>query len=312
LKSSDIKVALISDEFPPHGFGGIASVCFDLANNLSKKKIHTNVFCGRSKKITVKKLNDYLTIVRLPYLDLPPRSAWFQIQNLNVFSDVLKHHNLIHVVSPTSGTLFAFFKRRIDMPLITSIHGIPIRDQKVFVNSPLKYWTTGDFVYNILEYPFYHFFTKAILQNSDHILACNTQTLHDVRNFYSGIASNKISLIPNGIDFENIENNEDYLEERKERNGQTIIYYGRLYWRKGIIHLVKALVQVRRDYPNCNFQIFGKGPLKNKLKKMILKLKLETNTEIKGHVPVALDSQPVAGSLILKVIEIPICLVVDI
>ena len=53
-----LKVALISEEFPPFDFGGVAAHCYDLAYSLSRKGIDTTVFSGRSSKITRQKINN--------------------------------------------------------------------------------------------------------------------------------------------------------------------------------------------------------------------------------------------------------------
>ena len=277
-------MALISDEFPPFTFGGVGSVCHDLAYGLSKKKIHTTVLCRGSLKITIEEPNDYLEIIRLPCLDIPPRSVWFQLQNLHRFSKLLKNYTVLHVVAPGSGTFCVNLKKKLSKPLVTSCHGIMRRGLEMFVNSPISYWTTGEFVFSILEYPLYHFLDEKIIKNSDRIIACSFSLLEDMKEIYGNFLSDKVSVIHNGINFEKIDSicND---EKNFAKNGLSVIYYGRLFWLKGLIFLLKAIANLKQDFPDISLQIFGTGPLMGKIKKQIFDLSLKDNVCLRGYVP---------------------------
>lgn len=281
---TDLKVALISDEFPPFTFGGVGSVCQDLAYNLSRKKIHTTVLCRGSRKITVEEPNDYLEIIRLPGLDIPPRSVWFQLKNFHRFSKLLKNHTVLHVISPASGTFCVNLKKRLFKPLVTSCHGVTWRELDIFVNSPIYYWTTGEFAYSIAEYPLYHFLDKKIIKNSDHIVVCSFSLLEDMKKIYGDFISDNVSVIHNGINFEKMDSicND---EKNIAKNGFSVIYYGRLFWRKGLIHLLKAIANLKQDFPDISLKIFGTGPLMGKIKKQIFNLSLKDNVCLRGYVP---------------------------
>jgi len=280
----DLKVALISDDFPPFTFGGVGSVCHDLAYNLSKKKVHTTVLCRGSRKTTVEEPNDYLEIIRLPCLDIPPRSVWFQLQNFHRFSKLLKNHTVLHVISPSSGTLCVNLRKKLSKPLVTSCHGVMWRELHTFVNSPISYWTTGDFTFSIVEYPLYHFLDKKIMKNSDRIIACSFSLLEDMKEIYGSFISDKVSVIHNGINFGKIDSicND---EKSMAKNDFSVIYYGRLLWAKGLTYLLKAIANLKQDFPDISLQIFGTGPLMGKIKKQISNLSLKDNVYLLGFVP---------------------------
>lgn len=279
----DLKVALISSEFPPLTFGGVGSVCQNLAYTLSKNKIHTTVLCRGSRKIITEKLNDYLEIIRLPCLDFPPRSLWFQLQNFHRFSKLLMNQEVLHVISSSSGVLCVNFKKKWSKPLVTSFHGVMWRELHTFINSPISYWTIGDFAFSIAEYPLYDYLDKKIIENSDHVIACSFSLLEDLKNIYGNFISNKVSVIHNGINIEKIDRTCNG-EKNIGQNDYSVVYYGRLFWRKGLIYLLKAIAKLKQDFPDIILKIFGTGPLMGKIKKQIFNLSLKENVCLMGYV----------------------------
>ncbi|MFX0211194.1 MAG: glycosyltransferase family 4 protein [Candidatus Hodarchaeota archaeon] len=281
---TDLKVALISDEFPPFTFGGVGAVCHDLAYSLSKKKIDTTVFCRGSRRLTFEAPNDYLEIIRLPCLDIPPRSVWFQLQNFHRFSKLLKNHTILHAVSPGSGTFCVDLKKKSFKPLVTSCHGLMWRLLHLHFNTPIRYWTAEEFAFGILGYPLYHFLDKKIIKNSDRLVVCSSSLLKDMNKIYGDSISQKICLIPNGIALEKIDS---ILSDKRDitKSGLSLVYYGRLLWPKGVTYLLRAIANLTPDFPDINLKIFGTGPLMNKLRKQISNLSLEDNVFLQGYIP---------------------------
>lgn len=280
-----MKVALISHEFPPYTFGGVATVCRGLAHSLSRKGIDTTIFCGRSKRIIAEKLNDCLKVIRLPCIDMPPRALWFQLQNFRTFSHLLQSYEIIHSLIPDYSLLFLHLKQKLGRPLVTSIHGVPLPELKTFINSPTSFWTSEDVGYSVLEYPLHDFLLKIALANSDHIFTCSYTTFDDLRSLYKTSKLSNISVIHNGICFDEIDNigsNSDAQDEQEER---YIVFAGRLYWIKGIIHLLEAFKIVARNFPDLSLKIFGRGPLEGEIRKMALDAGLEEKILIKGYIP---------------------------
>jgi len=280
----DLKVALISHEFPPHMFGGIASVCYDLAYSLSKKGIPTTVFCGTPGKRAIEEEADF-EIVRLPYLNFPPRSLWFQVQNFGSLLELLGDYTVLHAVNPLSGAMCGWMKRRFRKILVTSVHGVPRYETKVFVNSPLIYWTLGDFAVNLVEYPLFDFLIRTSLADADHVIVCSYTTLNEMRRVYPKLNFNIVSVIYNGVNLDKLRRIVGRVSETDTGGSLSIAYFGRLYWRKGVISLVWAMERLNREFPDLVLKIFGTGPMERKLRKLVFKLHLENRVRIRGHVP---------------------------
>jgi glycosyltransferase involved in cell wall biosynthesis len=262
-------------------FGGISSNCFDLAYALSKRGILTTVFSGwPSRKMIIEEFNDYLKIVRLPYLDCPPRYLFFQAQNFKLFSNLLKEYDVIHGVNPLSSSFIFLLIKRLKKPLITSIHEVYLRDVSAFFNSPLSEWSCGDFFMHVVGYPLNEFLVRTCLKASDHIVVCGHSALNDMLKVYRNLTLDKISVIYNGINFDKIK----APNKNASYEGDSITFFGRLIWRKGLIYLIKALSILKERFPYLTLQIFGRGPLEWKIKKLSTDLGIANRIAIHGQV----------------------------
>jgi len=122
------------------------------------------------------------------------------------------------------------------------------------------------------------FLTNMSFHNSTHLVVCSKVRFTEMVN-RSKVDSSKISVIYNGIDFNKIKD-VGIIEEQ----AHSIVFWGRLYFVKGIIQLVKALALVKDEYPNVTLDICGKGPLTVNVRSLINKLKLNDNVRIHGYV----------------------------
>jgi glycosyltransferase involved in cell wall biosynthesis len=277
-----LRVALISEEYPPFTFGGIGAVCYDLANSLSRKGVETTVFCGKSQRITVERQSEKLRVVRMPSLDLPPSHVWFQLRNLRAFQRLLKGYDIVHIVDPQAGGAAAHIERGIGKPLITSLHGLPESEARLFLGSPLADWTPEDFTYSVLEYPVNNLIIGTCLSNSDHAVLCSHALRREAERIYRTRCP--LTVIPNGIDFDKMSRFRGIAGHSAARMEPSIVYYGRLYWRKGIMHLIDATLHLKEDFHTVKLEIFGRGPLERTIRRRVAELKLEDSIIVRGHV----------------------------
>ena len=275
-----MKVALISNEG-----GGISSVCYGLAYALSKRMIPTTIFTGASGNREVEKLNEYLDVIRVPFFDFPPRNLWFQLRNFRLLSKLLKDYTLVHGVSPGASVIFSFYKRKLKKPFVVTIHAVHRAALRAFIRTPLSCWSFSDFGVHVLEHPWHDFVIRGCLANSDHIVACSFCTFNELRAHYKNLPMNKVSVVYNGINFDEIDNVEVHGENKDDRNGLSIVFAGRLFWLKGTVYLLKALEILVQDFKDLNLKIFGKGPEEYRIKKFISNAGLKDNVFFQGRVP---------------------------
>jgi len=274
---------LISHDFPPYAFGGIAAVCYDLAHSLAKRGVSVTVIAGTPRRKENEEVTKNFRVIRLPYLDFPSRSLWFQVQNQKTILSLLKNFDIVHGVHTQSSAFCTLVKGKIGKPLIFSIHGIFLTELQVFANSPFSEWTLGDIGYNIFEYPLNELYLRTCLKGADHTIVCGYSTCEEMLNLYTGVDRSKVSVVLNGVNFDKLREIKDSPE--KEASDQiSIMYYGRLFYRKGILHLVKAFAALKQDCPDAALNIFGKGPLESKIRKMASNLKVADKIHLRGFV----------------------------
>jgi len=281
LLGSAMKVALITLEG-----GGISTVCYGLAQSLSKKKIPTTIFTeSAAGKSNVERVNDFLEIKRLNRLNMPPRCFWFQIQNVRSFSKTLKDYTLVHGVSPDASVFFNFYKRKLRKPFVASFHAVPLSTAKYFLKMPISSWTVAEFAHHILEFPLHDFAIRSCLNGADHITVCSRTTLNEFATAYKDLDLKKIDVIYNCVDFDEIEN---VQVRRDNEDGQTdpfIMFAGRLYWLKGPMFVLKAFNLLKKEIPDLNLKIFGTGPEENRMKQFVSRAGLEDRVHFYGRVP---------------------------
>jgi len=213
----DLKVGLISHDFPPEGFGGIAIYTYNLAKALSEKGLDVTVICGNKGK-KGKYNKEKFKVIRLNMPNIPPRAIWFQMLNKNKLRKEFSKFDILNC-QYTSGYIFV---KNINKPIITTFHDSPKKELELFLKTPIKYWTSQEFFYNVLEYPIYHNVCKNEFKISNKIISVSKSLTCDLKKEFGTIG--KISTIPNGLnmsDFEDIESEDD---------NKTILYFGRLFY----------------------------------------------------------------------------------
>jgi glycosyltransferase involved in cell wall biosynthesis len=273
-----MKVALIS-----HEGGGISSVTLGLARALAKKGIDTAIFTGDcyNSHRTIN-LCSHLELNYLPILNLPPRNYWFQALNFSTLLKKLRNCDVIHGMSPQASFFLSLFKRKLDKPFVATLHEDQRTSQRIFVNQPLSSWTLNEIGFFFLEFPLYDIPAGRILTSSDHVTFCSYSLLKQV-SAYRKIDYNKVSVIHNGLDFDEIEGVD--CKPVDDENTISIVFAGRLMRIKGALLLVEAFNQLGRDFQNVKLKIFGKGPLRNEIEKTIIKYGLKDRVRYMGQVP---------------------------
>jgi glycosyltransferase involved in cell wall biosynthesis len=282
----------MSHEFPPFAIGGIGYQCYDLAYSLSRKKIDTVVLCGNSPHKRIEKPNDFLTVIRLPYIDVPPRYFWFQLQNFRVLQKLVADCSVIHGVNPISSAIAAYYKRRLGKPFVVTCHHSGLHEMKEFLSLPTNEWTIGNFSQTVLSYPLDETLTKICCKSADHIVIPGLSTLNYIKNTRGYLDLKKTSVIYNGIDFDKMSKIADNCDEDREEDSHadretslSIAFYGRLVSTKGIMYLLDAMVILAAEFPSLHLSIFGKGPLENKIRLKIDNLGLQSKVKLFGFVP---------------------------
>ncbi|MFC5624586.1 glycosyltransferase family 4 protein [Algoriphagus winogradskyi] len=76
-----------------------------------------------------------------------------------------------------------------------------------------------------------------------------------------------------------------HLNKDENINPFNFISYGRLLERKGFQDAIVAFSKVNQNYPDCTFTIFGDGPFRTELEKLIQDLNLKDSIILPGKIP---------------------------
>ena len=106
------------------------------------------------------------------------------------------------------------------------------------------------------------------------ILVSNKDTKKIIIDEY-GVKSEKISIIPNGVDL-------SLFDITSKKNPRKIVFAGAMYYHRGLDILLEAIPYIIKKIPDTKFVLLGSGAEMNKLKKIVLENKLEDSVEFKG------------------------------
>lgn len=279
MRNHKLRVALISNEG-----GGISSVCRGLAYGLSKKRVPITIFTVSRSKREVETVNNFLEIIRLPVIQFPPRGLWYQLKHFGLLSNLLKNYSIVHGVSPDASVLFSFYKKKLRKPFVATIHAVPAPTLRVFLNTPVLNWTLSDLALHVVEHPWHEFVIRSCLANSDHIIACSFNTYNELRATYENLPVNRMSVICNGVDFDEIDSVRIDDDENDDENNLSIVFAGRLFWLKGVFNLLRAMESLSLDFKNLHLKIFGIGPQERRIRQFISDRGLNDIVLLKGRV----------------------------
>lgn len=133
-------------------------------------------------------------------------------------------------------------------------------------------------------------FEYRLLKRSDMIIAVSEYTKREILKNYN-IPAWKIKVIFNGVDLEKFKPAKDKAKFKRElgfaKNDVLVLYVGRLYSRKGLPILIRAIPHVVKKVRNAKFIVSGKGfsGEEKTLRKHVEKLKVEENVIFLGYFP---------------------------
>jgi len=278
---ADYGVVLISLEYPPYSIGGLASHTLSLAKALSKRCIKTTVFCGTLKFEESYDDNDYLRVIPLPFTNVPPRYLWFQIENAKSISKRLQGSNVVHGVDARSSLAIFHLMRKSKLPRVATLHEHPLIALKENVEIFPFEWNYRDFLVSA-AYPLNNYLISKTLQYSDLIVVPGKWTKKYLISVDSRISPERVHVIYNGVNFEEIDGTPLAESEKADLN---MISYGRLATTKGLTYLLHIMPRLCKDFPNLHLQIVGKGPTENSIRSQIADLNIRDKVHLRGYLP---------------------------
>ena len=262
----------------------------NLAIGLSRQNVKVIVISGYPvpcARLPTKRIETYeekgleLKIIRFPYLNMHPKNALFQLQNLKRICETVESINPDIIHGQALSTFPASIKLKNFAPLIVTFHASPKTERTLGVHSLLRGGSFSEFATNVLGYPAWSFICRNELHHSKMAVAVSRNLRRELLEEMGNIHHDKICEIHNGVDIEALDENYKRLEPEIEEPNDALLFAGRLVWGKGVLNLIKIAYLLRKEKIGLRLIVHGDGPHFKTLKKRIREFDL-TNISLEG------------------------------
>jgi glycogen synthase len=229
------KVALFTNEYPPHVYGGAGVHVEYLSHELARMlPVEVRCFGGQDTQQPNLRVKGYGAWDAAKQ-NTDPRfggalDAFYR--SLAMAKDTLDA-NVVHCHTWYTDMAGFLAKKLWGVPLALTIHSLePLRPWKV------EQLGNGYHLSSWME--------RTGIEDADAVIAVSQETRNDVLRFFA-VAPEKVHVIHNGIDLQQYRKNPatDALEQRGvDPNRPFVLFVGRITRQKGIIHLVNAIPSI--------------------------------------------------------------------
>jgi starch synthase len=236
-----MRIALLSNEYPPHIYGGAGVHVDYLARELvtlENGNHYFQILCfGEQKARSENSLVQGITSrEHLPFQDSRHKKLFDALYRNLLMAGSVNEADLVHCHTWYTHFAGCLLKELLDIPLIVTVHSLephrPWKEEQLANAYAVSTW---------LE--------KTALLNADGIIAVSQSMKEDVQQLY-GISPEMIRVIHNGIDLDHYKPTFDAEIIRSygiNPNKSFVLFVGRITRQKGIIHLVNGLPYIERD-----------------------------------------------------------------
>ena len=233
-----MKALLLTNEYPPHIYGGAGVHVDYLSRELAKlMKVEVRCFGEQNEdhgNLTVRGFGVGTPEMTAPKQLLSPLGAARRCIDFNgagITADLVHCHTwYTHL-----GGIVA--KLNYGIPLVITVHSL----------EPLRPWKREQLGGG---YDFSLWVEKTALEMADAVIAVSGDTRQDLHNYFN-IPDDKISIIHNGIDLNEYQprKNPEILRSLGiDPEKPYILFVGRITRQKGIVHLVRAIKHLDQGF----------------------------------------------------------------
>jgi len=233
-----VKVLFLTNEYPPHIYGG-AGVHVDHLSRELAKSMPVEVRCFGDQNF--KKGNLRVKGFELDTSDFtcpkPLRSVFGAVRRCTDFNTTNIDANLVHCHTWYSHFGGILAKLNYGLPLVITVHSL----------EPLRPWKREQLGGG---YDFSLWIEKTALPMADAVIAVSNETKRDIERLF-GVDPARVHVIHNGIDLEEyrkVDSTEALARYGIDLNEPYLLFVGRITRQKGIIHLMRAIQFMDRRF----------------------------------------------------------------
>jgi len=267
---NELKIMMLTWEFPPRIIGGISPHVYYLSKSLTKNHAKVYVvtcdFPGAPEHETVDDVEVYrIDSYKNPSPDF---ASWVYLMNMNMQKEAAAIVNrlggvdIFHAHDWLVATAGIGLKHVFRKPLLATIHSTEIGRRNGL---------HSDYEKMIHE-------TEAWLTyEAWRVICCSNYMISHVKWAF-GLPEDKLVMIPNGVDVKEYEKNAnvDLSSFRRKfalPEEKIVLFVGRLVYEKGIHVLINAVPKILEKV-NAKFVIVGSGYMKESLSEIVRKMGL--------------------------------------
>lgn len=233
-----MKVLFLTNEYPPHIYGGAGVHVGYLSRELAKM-MSVEVRCFGDQRLeegNLKVIGFELDTSNFT-CPKPLRSAFSAVRHCTDFNTINIDADLVHCHTWYSHFGGILAKKNYGLPLVITVHSL----------EPLRPWKREQLAGG---YNFSLWVEKTALQMADAIIAVSGATKHDIERLFN-VDPARVHVIHNGIDFNQyrkIESNTALKRYGIDSAKPYVLFVGRITRQKGFQHLVRAIQFMDRDF----------------------------------------------------------------
>lgn len=256
-----LRVLMLSWEYPPQSVGGLAQHVYDLTKALVDNGVEVHLITsGDQGTPSFEKVNGVYLYRVAPYqISSPDFVTWVAQFNVALLeraiaiTNDLGRINVLHAHDWLVAYTARALKHAWRIPLLTTLHATEYGRNHGLHNdtqrhiSDIEWW---------------------LAYESWQVICCSYYMEGELRQVFQ-IPSDKIKVIPNGVDHTNFKIRESKAQRSNYAapDEKIIFYVGRLVREKGVQVLLDAAPEILSHHPQTKFVIAGKGPYLEALKK---------------------------------------------
>ena len=273
-----MKILMLTWEYPPRIVGGVARVVHDLSKRLIKDGHEVTVVTYKDGDTPYYENDKGVEVHRVDNYMIHPNNLieWVMQLNFNLIAkaseiinkkgkfDVIHAHDWL--VASAAKTL----KNSFDIPIVSTIHATEAGRNSGIHDETQRYINDTEW---LLTYE-----STEVIVNSNYMK-------NQVQGLF-GLPFDKINVIPNGINltkFNGVDRDYNFRRQFAMDNEKIILYVGRLFYEKGVQHLISAMPKILSHYHDAKLIIAGKGDMMEELKAQALNMGLNNKVYFTGH-----------------------------
>jgi glycogen synthase len=252
------RVLILSWEYPPLIEGGLARHVRKLSEAMVERDVEVHVLTRGGEESPARELANGVVVHRIREpkrpTDLGEFVTWVERMNSDMLAAGVElgdryEFDLVHGHDWLVANACDHLAKRFDAPLVTTIHATEYGRHQGWVDKHPQTYIHG--------------VERWITNRSQRVVACSHYMREQIVDIF-GVAEKRISVIPNGIDPDDLQAQSPAELERLRSEfaapeEKLVLLIGRLVYEKGFQLALEAMPRVIEEAPGTRFLVAGSG-----------------------------------------------------